>query len=145
MRVFVAASGGVGGGGKGVGVCIIVGVRGLVWQLDGGLSRRIRRMRYGWGRMGCGIKIVRYKEGRAEDGGADDRELDGISLVCRRDEGGRLLLVDFAESESKFATDRHPFCGFEVGVLEDEDEGRGAEEGSILPVELRFAVFGRFM
>ncbi len=38
VRVFVAASGGIGGGGKGVGVCILVGVRGSVWQLGGGLS-----------------------------------------------------------------------------------------------------------
>lgn len=38
VRVSVAASGGIGGGRKGVSVCIFVRIRGLVWELSGGRS-----------------------------------------------------------------------------------------------------------
>ena len=56
--------------------------------------------------------------------------------------GGVEGCVDGEEGGVEFAADGHPFCGFEVVVLEEEEEGRGAEEGGVLAVELGFAVFG---
>lgn len=88
------------------------------------------------------IEVVCNKESGAEDGGADDRDLDSVGLRTGRGKRRGLLLVNLSQSGDKFATNRHPFYGLEIVVLEDEDEGRGAKKRSILPVELRFAVFG---
>lgn len=59
--------------------------------------------------------------------------------------GGVEGFVSGEEGGVEFAADGHPFRGFEVVVLEEEEEGRGAEERGVLAVELGFAVFGRLV
>ena len=55
------------------------------------------------------------------------------------------VVVDFFQGPVQFPTYGHPFGRFEVVVLEKEEEGRGAEQGGVLPVELRIAQFGRLV
>ena len=57
-------------------------------------------------------------------------------------EVGVEAVVDFDEGVVQFASYRHPFCGFEVVVLEEEHQGGGEQEGGVLAVELRFTIFG---
>ena len=52
-------------------------------------------------------------------------------------------VIELAESLRELAAKAHPFCGFEVGVLEKEHHGCGAEHGGVLAVELGLAELGR--
>ncbi len=49
------------------------------------------------------------------------------------------------ESALQFAPYRHPFCSFEIAVLEEKHERRGSEQRGVLPVKLRFAVLRRLV
>lgn len=88
--------------------------------------------------LGWGV-VFGYQQGGFEDAGLDGLDFDGGGEV-----GGEVG-VDFCEGGMEFAADGHPFCGFEVVVLEEEEEGGGEEEGGVLAVELRFAELGRLV
>lgn len=45
----------------------------------------------------------------------------------------------------KFSSDCYPFRGFEIVVLKKKEERGGAQQRSVLAMELGFAVFGRFV
>lgn len=84
-------------------------------------------------------------KGGAEDAGLDDLDLDGVGLRENGLVGAGGLLdlgVGLPQRVGELAADGHPFVGFEVVVLEEEDERRGAEEGGVLPVELGLAELG---
>ena len=80
-------------------------------------------------RRRAGTVVLRDAEGGLEDVRLDDGELDvgcnGFFACC--DE----LVIDFPQRSVQFSTDADPFGGFEVVVLEDEDERRGLEEGDV--------------
>lgn len=79
------------------------------------------------------------REGGLEDPGLEGLQADFWSVV------GGAGFVGFFQGEGEFAADGHPFCRFEVCVLEEEEERGGAQEGGVLSVQLRFAEFGRFV
>ena len=59
------------------------------------------------------------------EGGLEDPCLDGLQADVRGVVGGGGF-VGFFQGDGEFAADGHPFCGFEVRVLEEEEEGGGA-------------------
>lgn len=79
---------------------------------------------------------------RFEDVRLHDLELNGVCDGRFRTAGLGVCLVDFAERFAQFAADIDPFYGLEVVVLEKDYERHGAEDGSVLAVELGFAEFG---
>lgn len=85
--------------------------------------------------------MVDDEHGGFENAGGDDLQLDAVG----EGRGGAklvLLGVGFAHGVHELAPDGHPFRGFEVVVLEEDEERGGAQERGVLSVELRFALFG---
>lgn len=79
------------------------------------------------------------QQGRLEDPG-----LDRLDFDSRREVRGEVA-VHLLKGEMQLPAYGHPFRGSEVVVLEEEEQGRGTQQGGVLPVELRFAELGRFV
>lgn len=76
-----------------------------------------------------------------EEGGLEDADLDRFELDRGRQGGGELG-VDFSERGFQLPPHGHPFRGFEVVVLEEEEQGCREQQRRVLPVELRLAELG---
>ena len=83
------------------------------------------------------VVVFSDEEGRFENTDLEGLDFDSGCEICGE------VVVDFFQGRVQFPAYGHPFGGFEIVVLEEEEEGRGAEQGGVLPVELRFAKFGR--
>lgn len=85
-------------------------------------------------------------EGGFEDVGLDDLELDcgayGAGASAAVMVGGEDGSVQLLHGDREFATDGGPFGGFEVVVLEEEDERVGLEERDVGAQELRSPQLG---
>lgn len=90
--------------------------------------------------------ILHYPQRGGQYASLDDLDLDPVCkilvwLPCL----AGVRFVDFPKGLCEFAADAHPFAGIEVVMLEEEDEGAGAEERGILPQKLGFAKLGRLV
>lgn len=89
--------------------------------------------------MSLRVVVCGNQQGRLEDADLDRLDFDGWGEV--RGE----VAVHLFKGELQLPANGHPFRGSEVAVLEEEEQGRGTQQGGVLPVELRFAELGRFV
>lgn len=93
---------------------------------------------------GRGVEVLDDAQGCGEDARLHDLQLDGRGLVVCWQALGEALGVDLGEGEGELAADGDPFAGFEVVVLEEEEQGGGVQERGVLAEELGFAEFSGF-
>lgn len=101
--------------------------------------------------MGCtqiiggdvlGLPELDDLQGRGKDAGLDNLRLCSVGELGI---GQAQLGVELPEGGIEFTADAGPFGGAQVVVLEEEDEGRGAQEGGVLAVQLGLAELWGFV